>query len=93
LNPRDVSLYKLSIKEGNVRIPSHKEEIIIDNLANSQFGAKKLIGKLVETASRRSGKIVSAFGGKGSVIAEFSEKLEDGEIVYLKKYKRYKLEI
>jgi len=91
VNPRDVSLYNLSIKEGNVRIPSHKEEIIIDNLAHSQIGAKKLIGKQVETISGRSGKIVSAFGGRGSVIAEFNEKLKDGEIVYIKKHKRYKL--
>ncbi len=90
-NPGDFSLFRLSTKEGNIRIQSHKEEIIIDSLAHSQFGANKLIGKHVETVSGRSGRIISAFGGKGAVIAKFSERPEDDKIVYLKKYKRYKL--
>jgi hypothetical protein len=30
------------------------------------------------------------FGGKGAVIAEFSETPKDGEIVHLKRYKRFK---
>ncbi|WP_287585399.1 selenocysteine-specific translation elongation factor [Candidatus Borrarchaeum sp.] len=90
-NPSDFSLYQLSIKEGNIRIQSHKEEVIIDNLARSQFGAKNLIGKQVETITGRSGRIISSFGGKGAVIAKFSERPNESAIVYLKKYKRYKL--
>ena len=92
VNPSDFSLYRLSIKEGNIRIQPHKEEIIIDNLANSQFGAKKLIGKQVETASGLLGKVITPFGGKGAVNAEFSEMPINGEIVYLKKFKQYKIE-
>jgi selenocysteine-specific elongation factor len=91
VNPSDFSLHRLSIKEGSVRIQPHKDEIIIDNLANSQFGARKLIGKQVETPSGASGRILSAFGGKGALIAKFNEIVKDGEIVFLKRYKRYKL--
>jgi len=91
-NPNKLTLHKLSIKEGSIRIHPHKEEIIIDNLAYSLIGAKKLIGLQVETASGIVGTIKMPFGGKGAVIADFSERPKNGEHVYLRKYKSFKID-
>jgi selenocysteine-specific elongation factor len=89
-NPTSFSVNTVSTKEGTIRVQQHKEEFIIDNLAHSQFGAKKLMDKRVITATGIQGKIINSFGGKGAVIAEFSENPKDGESVYLKRYKKFK---
>lgn len=95
-NPANIELYKITTRKGTLRYIRNKEnEIIryvIDGLFQSKYGAESLlINKNIITENGINGKLISPFGTKGAVIAEFDEKPDENIIVYFKKYKKVKI--
>jgi len=82
-------LYKYKIKTGVVKDPSHTQGIIVENLAESLIGAKKILGKKLEPPFD---KIIDTFGTKGSVIVSLKKKgmeISKGEPVILKELRSF----
>ncbi len=85
------TLYKFKIKKGIITNPQHSQGIICSGLANSLEGAKKIIGRALETPYT---KVVSPFGTKGAVIVGVKDnisKIEKGDFVVLKDLRSFKL--
>ncbi|MHA1298382.1 MAG: selenocysteine-specific translation elongation factor [Candidatus Helarchaeota archaeon] len=93
-NPKDLEFYKVSTRKGKLRHVKNQQGIIlryvIDGLAQSKIGAEKLLNREVITENGNKGKIVSAFGTKGSVVVKFNQEPTDKSNVFVKKYKRVK---
>jgi selenocysteine-specific elongation factor len=89
INPKDLQFVREKIKQGVVRNAHHKG-YVIEQLAQSKIGAEHYVGATIHSASGTKGKILEAFGTKGAVIATIGEKLKDGELIFMKKLKRFK---
>jgi len=84
-------LYKYKVKEGHVQNPEHSQGIVCTGLAYSAEGAKKMIGRKLETPFT---KIIGTFGTKGAVIVGIERKdvdINKGDHVILKELKSFKL--
>ncbi len=85
------TLHKYKLKTGRIQKPEHSQGIICTGLAQSFIGAKKMIGKKLESPFT---KIIATFGTKGAVILgiEGSEiKVNKGDKVILKELRSFKL--
>ena len=85
--------YKYKIKKGFIKNPDHPQGIICSGLAQSAIGAKKIIGKMLESPFT---KVLNTFGTKGDVIVavgiENKEKIvKKGDPVYLKELRSFNL--
>ncbi len=89
--PREVEFFREQRKEGRVRTPIHKRGSIVEGLVQSKEGAQKLLGKKVFTGTGIEGKIISSFATKSSLIIKFEKTPEEGEIVFLKRFRRIHL--
>ncbi|KKK40122.1 hypothetical protein LCGC14_0639520 [marine sediment metagenome] len=77
-------LYKYKIKKGYVKDAEHVQGVICQGLAQSFTGAKKIIGRDLESPFT---KVLSTFGTKGAVIVgvDNSERIvRKGDPVFLK---------
>ncbi|MFW9952750.1 MAG: hypothetical protein ACFFKA_21730, partial [Candidatus Thorarchaeota archaeon] len=84
-------LFKFKSKKGYITNPQHSQGIICSGLANSLEGAKKLVGRPLESPFT---KIMSPFGTKGAVIVGIEEKtvsIKNGDVVVLKELRKFKL--
>jgi selenocysteine-specific elongation factor len=84
-------LYKYKIKRGFVKESKHPQGIIVNNLAKSLIGARKIIGKKLEPPFDR---VVDTFGTKGGVVVSLKEKkikISQGDEVILKELRSFKL--
>jgi len=63
--------YKYKIKKGRIQNPNHPQGIVCEGLAKSAIGAKKIVGKKLESPFT---KILSTFGTKGAVIVGIESK-------------------
>ncbi len=89
--PDDMEFYREQIKVGEIRIPIHKRGSIVDGLVQTREGAQKMIGEKVISETGIVGKIISSFGTKSTLIIKFEKKPEEGEKVFLKRFRRVKL--
>ncbi len=83
--------YKYKTKKGSIKNPNHPEGIICTGLAQSPTGAKKLIGKLLDSPFT---KILSTFGTKGAVIVGIKDQnkiVKKGDPVFLKELRSFQL--
>lgn len=83
--------YKYKIKKGKVKYPSHTEGIVCTDLAQSYEGAKKIVGKDLESPFT---KIIGTFGTKGAVIVGIDNKdlpINKGDSVILKELRSFQL--
>ncbi|NHJ22308.1 MAG: GTP-binding protein [Candidatus Lokiarchaeota archaeon] len=84
-------LYKFKIKRGYVQNPKHSQGIICSGLAQSYEGAKKLVGRSLESPFT---KILDTFGTKGSVIVGIEtedQTANKGDPVELKELRSFTL--
>lgn len=84
-------LYKYKLKEGFVRNSEHTQGVICRGLAQSIEGAKKIVGRNLESPFS---KIVDTFGTKGLVIVSIEDKsktVEKGDLVALKELRSFTL--
>ena len=84
-------LYKFKIKRGYVQNPNHSQGIICSGLAQSYEGAKKLVGRSLESPFT---KILDTFGTKGSVIVGIEtedQTANKGDPVELKELRSFTL--
>ncbi|MFX1239331.1 MAG: GTP-binding protein [Promethearchaeota archaeon] len=84
------SLYKYKLKEGIITNPDHSLGIVCSGLAQSAIGAKKIVGKKLDSPYT---KILATFGTKGAVIVgiESGIKVEKNDVVILKELRKYHL--
>jgi selenocysteine-specific elongation factor len=83
--------YKYKIKKGFIKNPDHPEGIICSGLAQSVKGAKKLIGRELESPFT---KVLNTFGTKGAVIVGIKEEkklVKRGDPVFLKELRSFQL--
>jgi len=83
--------YKYKTKRGTIKNPEHPQGIICIGLAKSHIGAKKIIGKLLESPFT---KVLNTFGTKGAVIVGVEneeKKVKKGDPVFLKELRSYEL--
>ncbi|MFX1320271.1 MAG: selenocysteine-specific translation elongation factor [Promethearchaeota archaeon] len=83
--------YKYKIKKGYIKNPEHPQGIICTGLAQSGFGAKKIIGRKLESPFTQ---ILNTFGTKGAVIVGIENKnlpIKKGERVLLKELRSFQL--
>ncbi len=83
--------YKYKTKRGTIKNPEHPQGIICIGLAQSHIGAKKIIGKLLESPFT---KVLNTFGTKGAVIVGVEnedKKVKKGDSVFLKELRSYEL--
>ncbi|MCK4237778.1 MAG: selenocysteine-specific translation elongation factor [Candidatus Lokiarchaeota archaeon] len=84
-------LHKFKIKYGIVKNSNHPQGIIVNNLAKSLTGAKKIIGKKLE---RPFDKVIDTFGTKGGVVVSLKEKknkISNGDQVILKELRSFNI--
>lgn len=85
-------LYKFKIKKGFIQNPEHSQGVICNGLANSLEGAKKIIGRKLESPFTQ---ILSPFGTKGAVIVGLektaTEAIKKGDPVILKEMRSFRL--
>lgn len=84
-------LHKFKIKKGIVKNSNHPQGIIVNNLAKSLAGAKKIIGKKLE---QPFDKVFDIFGTKGGVVVSLKEKkteVSNGDQVILKELRSFNL--
>jgi selenocysteine-specific elongation factor len=86
------SLYKFKIKKGIIQTPEHSQGVICNGLAKSLEGAKKIIGRRLESPFT---KIISPFGTKGAVIIGVKKDakldIKKGDPVILKELRSFRL--
>jgi selenocysteine-specific elongation factor len=85
------TLYKFKTKKGYITNPHHSQGIICSGLANSLEGAKKIIGRSLESPYT---KVISPFGTKGAIIVGIKNKttaVQKGDFVVLKDLRSFKL--
>ena len=85
--------YRFKIKKGKIINPNHTQGIICSGLAQSAEGAKKIVGRKLESPYTR---ILDSFGTKGYVIVGIEknrEKIEvkAGDVVRLKELYHFNL--
>ncbi|MFW9865611.1 MAG: GTP-binding protein [Candidatus Thorarchaeota archaeon] len=83
--------YKYKVKKGFIKNPDHPQGIICSGLAQSAIGAKKIIGKLLESPFT---KVLNTFGTKGDIIVGIESKeiiVKKGDPVYLKELRSFNL--
>lgn len=84
-------LYKYKTKRGIIQNPEHPQGIICKGLAQSLDGARRIVGRKLESPFT---KIMGPFGTKGLVIVGFQndkEKIKKGDYVLLKELRSFKL--
>jgi selenocysteine-specific elongation factor len=84
-------LFKFKSKKGYITNSQHSQGIICSGLAYSLEGAKKLVGRSLESPFSR---IISPFGTKGAVIVGIQDKnssIRNGDVVVLKELRKFKL--
>ncbi|MHA1379387.1 MAG: selenocysteine-specific translation elongation factor [Candidatus Helarchaeota archaeon] len=93
-NPQELEFYKFSTRKGTLRYVTDQNGLIqryvVDGLAQSKIGAEKILKKEILTENGELGRIVSTFGTKGAVTAEFKHIPNNNVTVYLNKYKKVK---
>jgi selenocysteine-specific elongation factor len=83
--------YKYKVKKGMIKNPEHSQGIICTGLAQSNIGAKKIVGKKLEHPFT---KVLGTFGTKGAVIVGYEGKekeLKKGDLVFLKELRSFHL--
>jgi selenocysteine-specific elongation factor len=83
--------YKYKIKKGYIKNPEHPQGIICTGLAQSGIGAKKIVGRKLESPFTQ---ILNTFGTKGAVIIEIENKnlpFKKGDPVLLKELRSFQL--
>lgn len=86
-------LHKYKIKKGIVRDLRHSQGIVVDNLAESLAGAKKILGRSLESPFN---KIIDTFGTKGSVIVSLKDigtEVFKGSEVILRELRSFNLRV
>ena len=84
-------LHKYKVKRGQVKNPSHSQGIVCTGLAQSYEGAKRIVGRSLESPYT---KIIDTFGTKGAVIVGIEKgnhKVNIGEPVILKELRSFPL--
>jgi selenocysteine-specific elongation factor len=89
--PGKIEFFREKIKKGRVKTPVHPKGSIVVDLAQTKYGAEKLLKETATTEKENSGKVVSTFGGKGAVIIRFEKPVSEGEAVFIRKYKPRKV--
>jgi selenocysteine-specific elongation factor len=83
--------YKYKIKEGRIQNPEHSQGLICAGLAQSALGAKRIVGRKLESPFT---KILGTFGTKGAVIVGIETKdikVQKGDKVLLRELRSFKL--
>lgn len=83
--------FKYKIKKGIIKNPDHHQGTICSGLAQSNVGARKIIGKKLEPPFT---KVLNTFGTKGSVIVGIKKNekvVKKGDPVYLKELRSFHL--
>lgn len=85
-------LYKYKIKKGVIQTPEHSQGVICKNLAQSLEGAKRIVGRKLESPFTQ---IISPFGTKGAVIVGIEKsalgRIRKGDPVILKELRSFRL--
>lgn len=89
--PREIEFFTEKTKKGRVKTPVHPKGSVVVGLAQTRYGAEKLLKETSTTEKGTQGKVVSTFGGKGSVIIKFEKPVSEGEAVFIRKYKARKV--
>jgi len=85
-----ITFFREKIKQGMVR-GTHQRGYILDQIARSKIGAEKFLNLQVKTYSGIKGTITETFGTKGSVIAEMERDVQEGDVVFVRILRKYKL--
>jgi ribosomal protein L35AE/L33A len=86
-SPGEIEFFTEKTKIGRVKTPVHPKGSVITGLAETVYGAEKLLNETAITEKGTPGKVVSTFGGKGAVIIKFEKPVSEGETVFIRKYK------
>ncbi len=78
------------IKKGRVKVPVHSKGSVVVGLAETKYGAEKLLEETATTEKGNRGKVVDTFGGKGAVIIKFEKPVLENEEVFIRKFKQRK---
>jgi selenocysteine-specific elongation factor len=89
--PGEIEFFTEKTKTGIVKTPVHPKGSVIVGLAETAYGAEKLLNENATTEKGTPGKVVSTFGGKGAVIIKFEKTVSEGEAVFIRKYKPRKV--
>jgi selenocysteine-specific elongation factor len=89
--PGEIEFFTEKTKTGRVKNPDHPKGSVIVGLAETGYGAEKLLNETAITERGIIGKVVSTFGGKGAVIVKFEKPVSEGEAVFIRKYKTRKV--
>jgi selenocysteine-specific elongation factor len=89
--PGEIEFFTEKTKTGRVKTPVHPKGSVIVGLAETGYGAGKLLNETATTEKGIPGKVVSTFGGKGAVIIKFEKPVSEGESVFIRKYKSRKV--
>ena len=85
-------LHKFKVKKGIIQKPEHGQGVICKGLAQSLEGAKKIIGRKLESPFT---KIIGPFGTKGAVIVGVEKSgfknIKSGDPVILKELRSFRL--
>ena len=85
-------LYRFKVKKGIIQNPEHSQGVICKGLAQSLEGAKRVIGRKLESPFT---KIISPFGTKGAVIVGVEKSaitnINKGDSVILKELRSFTL--
>lgn len=85
------TFYKYKTKIGRIKYPDNAQGIVCTDLAQSSEGAKKIVGKKLESPFT---KVLGTFGTKGAVIVGIeskSIKVNEGDRVALKELRSFNL--
>ncbi|MEX2752042.1 MAG: EF-Tu/IF-2/RF-3 family GTPase, partial [Candidatus Freyarchaeota archaeon] len=74
-------------KKGRVKVPVHSRGSVVVGLAETKYGAEKLLGETATTEKGNRGKVVDTFGGRGAVIVKFEKPVLENEEVFIRKFK------
>lgn len=89
--PSGLEFMREQSKVGRVRIAKHKRGSLVDELVQTKEGAQKMVGKLVVTERGIEGKVIGTFGTKSTIVVEFDTPPQEGECVFLKRFRSVKL--
>ena len=89
--PDRLDFFREQTKVGKIRIPNHKRGSIVDGLVQTREGAQKMIGAKVISENGIEGKILSSFGTKSALVIKFDRTPEEGERVFLKRFRMVKI--
>lgn len=89
--PGKIEFFTEKTKKGAVKTPVHPKGSIVVGLAETIYGAEKLLNEEAFTEKETRGKVISPFGGKGAVIIKFEKPVSKGEPVFIRKLKQRKV--